>query len=125
LKSGGIDASFMYRTQALAAGPAFLELPKRINLSDPAQNKSYARATFTKQGGKTYTGAVIAYSIAPVEGAAHAEQALRIIEFLLSPRGGEADPIAGLPVHPGAHRRRSRRRPARGRESTPTATGLG
>jgi len=30
----------------------FLELPKRINLSDPAQNKSYARATFTNKAGK-------------------------------------------------------------------------
>lgn len=87
LKSGAIDASFMYRTQALAAGLPFVELPKRINLSDPGQNKSYARATFTTKSGITYTGAVIAYSIAPVEGAAHSAQALRIIEFLLSDEG--------------------------------------
>jgi molybdate/tungstate transport system substrate-binding protein len=87
LKDGQIDASFMYRTMALSAGLPFVELPKRINLSDRDQAKSYARATFMTKAGTTYTGAVIAYSIAPIEQAAHSAQALRIIEFLLSAAG--------------------------------------
>jgi ABC-type Fe3+ transport system substrate-binding protein len=42
---------------------------------------------------------VIAYSIAPVEGAAHSAQALRIIEFLLSPAGQKlARSLGFLPI---------------------------
>jgi len=87
LLNGELDAAFMYRTSALSSGLSFVELPKRINLSDADQAKSYARATFTNQDGLTFTGGVIAYSIAPVAGGAHRDDALRVIEYLLSKDG--------------------------------------
>jgi molybdate/tungstate transport system substrate-binding protein len=87
LLNGELDAAFMYRTSALASGLSFVELPKRINLSDANQTKSYARAKFTNSDRMTYTGGVIVYSIAPVAGGAHADEALRVIEYLLSPDG--------------------------------------
>ncbi len=87
--SGDLDAAFLYRTSALSSGLSFVELPKRINLSDAGQAASYARARFTNSKGMTFTGGVIAYSIAPVAGGAHGDDALKVIEYLLSKDGRE------------------------------------
>jgi molybdate/tungstate transport system substrate-binding protein len=87
LKSGALDAALMYRTGALAGGLPFIELPENVNLSSEKHAADYAKASFTNNAGITFVGGVIAYSIAPIEGSAHANEALKVLAYLLSPAG--------------------------------------
>lgn len=99
LKSGDLDAAFMYRTSAIAAGVPFVELPENINLSAEKYAKDYAKASFTNKDGTVFKGGVIAYSIAPIAGSAHAADALKVIAYLLSPAGQKlCESVGFLPI---------------------------
>ena len=86
LQLGQIDYLAIYRSDALQHHLKFLDLPSKINLSDPAESSYYAQGTVTTKNG-TLTGKPIVYAITIVEGTKNADLAEKFVAFLLGPEG--------------------------------------
>jgi molybdate/tungstate transport system substrate-binding protein len=94
LESNVIDYMFQYKSVALQHGFKFIELPKEINLSDPAKNEIYSSVSTDVAGSKPgvkmkVTGDYINYSITVLDQAPQKEEAINFMEFILSPDGME------------------------------------
>jgi molybdate/tungstate transport system substrate-binding protein len=92
LESNAIDYMFQYKSVAIQHGLKYIELPKDINLSDPAKNSIYSSVSMDVAGSKPgtkmkVTGEYINYSITVLNGAPQKEEAINFLEFLLSPEG--------------------------------------
>lgn len=86
LQLGQIDYLAIYRSDALQHQLKFIDLPAKINLSDPAESASYAQGTVQTKNG-TLTGKPIVYAITVVEGSKNANIAEKYVAFLLGPEG--------------------------------------
>ncbi len=110
LQLGELDYIWTYRSIAQANGFRWLDLPKEVNLSDPAMAATYARAKVTLPGatqakGDTvvFTGEPIVYALTIPKNAPHAETAEAFVRFIFSPAGQRILADAGLtPVVPPA-----------------------
>lgn len=108
LQLGELDYIWTYRSIAQANGFRWLDLPKEINLSDPAMAATYAQAKVTLPGatrakGDTvvFTGEPIVYALTIPRNAPHAEAAEAFVRFIFSPAGQRILADAGLtPVVP-------------------------
>ena len=92
MESNAIDYMFQYKSVAIQHGLKYLELPKAINLSDPSKTDIYSsvstEVTGNKPGAKMkVTGDFISYSITILDKAPQKEEAIKFLEFLLSPVG--------------------------------------
>lgn len=92
LESNAIDYMFQYKSVAIQHGLKYIELPKEINLSDPAKNDNYATVSLDVAGSKPgikmkVTGDYINYSITVLDKAPQKDEAIDFLEFLLSPEG--------------------------------------
>lgn len=92
MESNAIDYMFQYKSVAIQHGLKYLELPKAINLSDPSKTDVYSsvstEVTGNKPGAKMkVTGDFINYSITILDKAPQKEEAIKFLEFLLSPEG--------------------------------------
>lgn len=110
LQLGELDYIWTYRSIAQANGFRWLDLPREVNLSDPAMAASYARAKVTLPGatqakGDTvvFTGEPIVYALTIPKNAPHREVAEAFVRFIFSPEGQRILADAGLtPVVPPA-----------------------
>ena len=92
MESNAIDYMFQYKSVAIQHGLKFIELPKDINLSDPARNSLYASVSTDIAGNKPGTkmkvdGDYINYSITVLDNAPQKAEAINFIEFLISEEG--------------------------------------
>jgi molybdate/tungstate transport system substrate-binding protein len=92
LESNVIDYMFQYKSVAIQHGLKYIELPKEINLSDPAKNSFYSSVSTDVAGNKpgikmNITGDYINYSITILDNAPQKEEAVSFMDFLLSPEG--------------------------------------
>jgi molybdate/tungstate transport system substrate-binding protein len=92
LESNAIDYMFQYKSVAIQHGLKYIELPKDINLSDPLKNKNYSSVSTEVAGYKPgikikVSGDYINYSITILNDAPQKDEALKFMEFLLSPTG--------------------------------------
>jgi molybdate/tungstate transport system substrate-binding protein len=92
LESNAIDYMFQYKSVAIQHGLKFIELPKDINLSDPARNNLYKSVSMDIAGSKPglkmkVTGDYINYSITVLDNAPQKTEALKFVEFLISEEG--------------------------------------
>jgi molybdate/tungstate transport system substrate-binding protein len=90
LESNVIDYMFQYKSVAVQHGLKYIELPKEINLSDPAKNSFYSSVSTDVAGNKpgikmNITGDYINYSITILDNAPQKEEAVSFMDFLLSP----------------------------------------
>ena len=86
LQLGEIDYLAIYRSDALQHHLKFIDLPAKIDLSDPAQAAFYREGVaHTKNG--DLTAAPIVYAITMVEGSKNADVAEKYVALLLSPQG--------------------------------------
>ena len=86
LQLGQIDYLAIYRSDALQHHFKFLELPPKIDLSDPAFSAFYAEGVaHTKNG--DLTGKPIVYAITILTQSAHADLARDYVAFVLGPEG--------------------------------------
>jgi len=102
LQRGEFDVALLYRSQAVEAGLAILELPIEINLGDPGRRGVYAEASLDVKG-DLVRGAPLVLAAAPLAGAPHAAAALRFVDFLTSypaRRILDADGFVVLPDFP-------------------------
>jgi len=60
-ETGSIDAAFAYRNMAVERGYEYVDLPDRVDLSDPAHADAYATVSYTLPSGQTVRGALIGY----------------------------------------------------------------
>jgi molybdate/tungstate transport system substrate-binding protein len=95
LQLGQIDYLAIYRSDALQHHLKFIDLPAKINLSDPAEATYYAQGVaHTKNG--DLTGKPIVYAITVVNGAKHADAAEKYVAMLLSPQGQDVMKKSGF-----------------------------
>jgi molybdate/tungstate transport system substrate-binding protein len=94
LQAGELDYAWTYRSIAETAGLRFVELPKEIDLGDPALADRYAAATVmvpgaTRDGGEMLTlhGEPIVYALTIPTKAPHPELARAFAAFVLSAEG--------------------------------------
>jgi molybdate/tungstate transport system substrate-binding protein len=86
LQLGQIDYLAIYRSDALQHHLKFIDLPTKINLSDPADSTYYKEGVaHTKNG--DLTGKPIVYAITIVNGSKNADIAEKYVAFLLGPEG--------------------------------------
>jgi molybdate/tungstate transport system substrate-binding protein len=86
LQLGEIDYLAIYRSDALQHHLKFIDLPAKVDLSDPAQAAFYKQSVaHTKNGDLTATP--IVYAITTVNGAKNAALAEKYVALLLSPQG--------------------------------------
>jgi molybdate/tungstate transport system substrate-binding protein len=89
LESNTIDYMFQYKSVAIQHNLKYIELPAKINLSDPALNDFYhtvsTEVTGSKPGSKMkVTGDYINYSLTVINNAPCKEEAIKFLNFLLS-----------------------------------------
>jgi molybdate/tungstate transport system substrate-binding protein len=83
---GQIDYLAIYRSDALQHHLKFIDLPAKIDLSDPAQSAYYQTGVaHTKNG--DLAGKPIVYAVTVVNGGKNAEPAQNYVALLLSPQG--------------------------------------
>jgi molybdate/tungstate transport system substrate-binding protein len=86
LQLGQIDYLAIYRSDALQHHLKFVDLPAKINLSDPAEAAYYQQGiAHTKNG--DLAGNPIVYAITIVNGSKNADAAEKYVALLLGPEG--------------------------------------
>jgi molybdate/tungstate transport system substrate-binding protein len=86
LQLGQIDYLAIYRSDALQHHLKFIDLPKEIDLSEPAESAAYKQGiAHTKNG--DLAGTPIVYAITTVNGSKHADLAEKYVALLLGPQG--------------------------------------
>ncbi len=86
LQLGEIDYLAIYRSDALQHHLKFIDLPAKIDLSDPAQAAYYKQGlAHTKNG--DLSGTPVVYAITTVNGAKNASLAEKYVALVLSPAG--------------------------------------
>jgi molybdate/tungstate transport system substrate-binding protein len=94
IESNAADYMFQYKSVAIQHHMKYCELPAQIDLSDPAMNNAYKGVSFDVAGSKPgskmkVTGEYINYSLTVLDKAPNREEAVKFVEFLISPAGME------------------------------------
>jgi molybdate/tungstate transport system substrate-binding protein len=108
LQAGELDYAWTYRSIAQTTGLRYVELPKEIDLGDPALADRYAAATVMVPGAKrdggemlTLHGEPIVYALTIPTKAPHSELATAFAAFVLSAEGRAIIAKNGLdPIDP-------------------------
>ena len=92
IEANAVDYMFQYKSVAIQHNLRYIELPREINLGDPAMNNLYKTVsqdvTGSTPGSKiTVTGEFINYSLSVLDNAPHYKDAVNFVSFLLSDRG--------------------------------------
>jgi molybdate/tungstate transport system substrate-binding protein len=94
VEANAVDYMFQYKSVAIQHSLKYVELPREINLGDPAMNELYKTVSQDVTGSTpgsrmTVTGEYINYSLAILENAPHSKDAVKFVSFLLSDKGME------------------------------------
>lgn len=92
LESNVIDYMIQYKSVAIQHGFKYIELPHEINLCDVTQNSKYSSVSTEVAGNKpgakvAVKGDYINYSLAILDNAPQKAEAVKFVDFLLSPDG--------------------------------------
>ena len=93
VESGAMDYAFEYKSVAVPHNLSYVELPKEINLMDPALDKEYATVSVELAGKEPGTkmkvkGEPIVYGLTIPKTAPNAKGAMSFVKFVLDPKGG-------------------------------------
>ena len=94
VETGALDYIFLYRSVAVQHGLPFVELPREINLGDPAMAAGYGRASLEITGKKpgekiVVRGEPMIYGVTMVRNPQNKEDAPRFLSLMLGGRGLE------------------------------------
>jgi molybdate/tungstate transport system substrate-binding protein len=84
LRSGSVDATVQFVTNALVGGVPYINLPEEVDQSDPALADWYATVSYTKPRSQTFQGAPAFYGVTILTAAENAAGAEAFVRFLLS-----------------------------------------
>ncbi len=93
VESGAMDYAFEYKSVAVQHNLSYVELPKEINLMDPANEKEYATVSVQLSGKEpgtkmTVKGEPIVYGLTIPKTAPNNKGAMDFVKFVLDPKGG-------------------------------------
>lgn len=93
VESGAMDYAFEYKSVAVQHNLSYVELPKEINLMDPALDKEYATVSVELAGKEpgtkmTVKGEPIVYGLTIPKTAPNGKGAMNFVKFVLDPKGG-------------------------------------
>jgi len=106
VESNAVDYMFQYKSVAIQHNLKYVELPDKINLSDPLKNNFYKTVSLDVAGSTpgskiTVKGEYINYSLAVLTNAVNKTEAIDFVCFLLSNEGMEIIRKNGLePIIP-------------------------
>lgn len=86
LQLGQLDYLAIYRSDALQHHLKFIDMPDKIDLSDPAQSAYYEQGVARTKNGDL-KGKPIVYAVTMVKGSKNADMAEKYVAFLLGPEG--------------------------------------
>jgi molybdate/tungstate transport system substrate-binding protein len=94
LDAGAVDYIFLYKSVAIQHNLKYLDLPREINMGDPAFNHLYGNATVTVRGSRPsqkmiMRGEAMVYGVTILNSAPNRAAAEAFLEFLLSEKGGK------------------------------------
>ena len=92
IEANAVDYMFQYKSVAIQHNLRYIELPREINLGDPALNDLYKTVSQDVSGGTpgsrmTVTGEYINYSLSVLDSAPHSKDAINFVSYLLSDKG--------------------------------------
>ena len=88
LGSGQLDAGFFYLNEVKEQNLPYITLPVQINLSDPAYNSTYAKASYTDpKTGQTTKGTATDNTITIPNTSKNKDGAIAFVNFLFSTQG--------------------------------------
>ncbi|WP_083520890.1 extracellular solute-binding protein [Alicyclobacillus kakegawensis] len=87
LTSGQIDAIVAYRHEAVEWKVPYISLPDAINLGDPAEAKTYAKAVYKPSGGPAQHGSPIVFTAAIPSVAKNPDAGAKFIRYLTAGHG--------------------------------------
>jgi molybdate/tungstate transport system substrate-binding protein len=92
IEANAVDYMFQYKSVAIQHNLRYIELPREINLGDPALNDLYKTVSQDITGGTpgsrmTVTGEYINYSLSVLDSAPHSKDAINFVSYLLSDKG--------------------------------------
>ncbi len=88
LASGQLDAGFFYLNEVKEQNLPYITLPVQINLSDPAYNSTYAKASYTDpKTSQTTKGSATVYTITIPNTSKNKDGAIAFVNFLFSAQG--------------------------------------
>ena len=92
IEANAVDYMFQYKSVAIQHNLRYIELPREINLGDPALNDLYKTVSQDVTGGTpgsrmTVTGEYINYSLSVLDSAPHSKDAINFVSYLLSDKG--------------------------------------
>jgi molybdate/tungstate transport system substrate-binding protein len=92
VEANAVDYMFQYKSVAIQHNLKYIELPREINLGDPAFNNLYKTVSQDVTGSTpgsrmTVTGEYINYSLSVLDNAPHTKDAINFVSFLLSDKG--------------------------------------
>jgi molybdate/tungstate transport system substrate-binding protein len=92
IEANAVDYMFQYKSVAIQHNLRYIELPREINLGDPALNDLYKTVSQDITGGTpgsrmTVTGEYINYSLSVLYSAPHSKDAINFVSYLLSDKG--------------------------------------
>ncbi len=93
VESGTMDYAFEYKSVAVQHNLSYVELPKEINLMDPALEKEYATVSVELAGKEpgtkmTVKGEPIVYGLTIPKTSPNSKGAMNLVKFILNPKGG-------------------------------------
>ena len=101
LDSGQIDATAVYKHEAIAKGLPYITLPDQINLSEPNYTNFYNKISYKLGTGETISGNPIFFSFTISNTVENIEGAVSFVKFLLSENGKKILEQVGLsPIKP-------------------------
>lgn len=100
LQSGELDYVFEYQSVAVQHGLKFLELPKKIDLSNDAYRDFYSQASIALSDGEIKKGQPIIYGIGILKEARNKKASIEFLKLLFSPEGKQIMGNSGQPLIP-------------------------
>lgn len=84
LRSGSIDATVQFITNAHVGGVPYIDLPEEVDQSDPSRAAWYATVNYTNPRGQTFHGAPASYGVTIPIAAANPDGGEAFVRFLLN-----------------------------------------
>ncbi len=93
LQTSNMDYAWEYRSVAVQYGLKFIELPEKINLSNPKYEGFYKKVSVklsrkSLKGEKTIEGKSITYGLTLIKNAPNEKEALLFLQYFLNPKKG-------------------------------------
>ncbi len=97
IEEGGLDYAFEYRSVAIQHKLMFVDLPDKIDLSQPSYTNFYGKVSLIRADGKKCTGKPVVYGLTVPKNSLRPSLGLKLVKFILSNKGRKILDDCGQP----------------------------